>query len=254
MPIGWCGRLDRADQVKRLGYDYLETALGSMNLEDDASYRDAKAAVAAAALPTPVFNQFLAKAMYVVGPDVEPDRIRRYLERAAEVMRAAAAEIVVFGGGWARRVPEGWSRERADEQVLDMLSWSADALAGSGITVALEAQNHTETNHMTTIADAVRLARVADRANVRVIADIHHLYAEPEPFEIVTEAADWIVHVHLSDSGRQAPGTGSYDFAALFDRLRASGYAGRLSIECMAEIPEADMAATLQWVRARWNG
>jgi sugar phosphate isomerase/epimerase len=253
MAIGWCARIERGGDVKRVGYDFLEVALAPMNLEDDQSYRTAKAAASATPLATPVFNQFLPKSMYVVGPDVDRDRVVRYLERVADIAQAADGEIVVFGSGWARNVPEGWSRERADDQFLEMVGWSTDALKGTGVTLALEAQNHTETNYMTTIADAVRLAKLVNHPAVRVIADIYHLYMEPEPFDIVTDAADWIVHVHLSDVERKTPGTGTYDFQPLFDRLRASGYAGRLSVECMTEIPEPEMTQTLAWVRDHWN-
>jgi sugar phosphate isomerase/epimerase len=133
-----------------------------------------------------------------------------------------------------------------------MRGWCTDALHGTGVTLALEAQNYTETNYMTTIAEAVELARRIDDPTVRVIADIYHLYMQPEAFEIVTTAAAWIVHVHLSDSERKTPGTGSYDFDPLLERLKNVGYQGRMSVECMTEIPEPEMQHTLEFVRSRW--
>jgi len=76
---------------------------------------------------------------------------------------------------------------------------------------------------------------------------------EPESFDVVTASAAWIVHVHLSDAQRKAPGRGSYDVGPLFDRLRAAGDVGRLSIECMTEIPEPEMRQALDFVRTRWR-
>jgi sugar phosphate isomerase/epimerase len=254
MDIGWVGRIDRSDHVKRMGYDFLEVALAPMNLEDDDAFEAGKAAVKGSALPTPVFGQLLPQSMRVVGPDVDRGRIQRYLARVAEVTEAAGAAIVILGGGWARNVPEGWSRDRAHDQFLEMVSWCTDALDGTGIMLALEAQNHNETNFMTTIAEAVEIAKIIDRPDVRVIADIYHLYMEPEPFDVVTTSADWIVHVHLSDTERKTPGTASYDFDPLFDRLKASGYRGRLSIECFAEIPEPEMRRTRAFVKRGWEG
>jgi sugar phosphate isomerase/epimerase len=253
MDIGWVGHIDRSDQVQRIGYDFLEVALAPMNLEDDDAFEAAKAAVKGAALPTPVFSRLLPSSMRIVGPDVNRGRIQRYLARVAEVTGAAGAAIVVLGGGRVRNVPEGWSRGRAHDQFLEMVSWCTGALDGTGVMLALEAQNHTETNFMTTIAEAVALAKTIDHPDVRVIADIYHLYMEPEPFDVVTTSADWIVHVHLSDTERKTPGTASYDFDPLFDRLKASGYKGRLSIECFTEIPEPEMRRTLDFVRRGWN-
>lgn len=253
MNVGWCGPLERSQQVRALGFDFLEVALGPMNLEDDESFAAAQAAVARAPLPMPVFSRLLPLKMKIVGPDVDDGRIQRYLARMAEVTDAAGADIVVLGAGWARHVPGGWSRERAHQQFVETISWCADALADHGTIVALEAPNHAETNLVNTIAEAVDVAKIVDRPNVRVIADLYHLYAEPESFDVVTELAEWIVHVHLSDSNRRPPGGDSYDVGPLFERLKASGYRGRISIESMTEVPEAEMRRSLDFVRRRWD-
>jgi hypothetical protein len=39
---------------------------------------------------------------------------RAYLGRAAELLEAAGARIVVYGSGWSRNLPEGWSRDRQE--------------------------------------------------------------------------------------------------------------------------------------------
>jgi len=253
MNVGWCAGIERSEQVRAAGFDFLEVALGPMNLENDDAFDAAKAAVARAPLPTPVFSRLLPLSMRIVGPDVDGERVRRYMTRMAEVTDAAGADIVVLGAGWARNVPEGWNRDRAQAQFVDTVSWCADALRDSGAIVALEAPNHTETNLVTTMAEAVDVAKIVNRSNVRVIADLYHLYAEPEPFDVVTDLAEWIVHVHLSDIERKPLGPGSYDVDPLFGRLKASGYDGRLSIESMTEVPTEGMRQALDFVRQRWD-
>src|SRR5689334_4585780 len=132
MNVGWCGSLERSPQVRALGFDFLELALGPLNLEDDASFAAAKSAVAGTALPTPVFSRLLPLSMKIVGPDADGPRIQRYMTRVAEMAEAAAADVVVLGAGWARHVPDGWSRDRAREQLVQTVGWCADALAGCG--------------------------------------------------------------------------------------------------------------------------
>ena len=259
MDVGWCAPLDRSHQIRALGFDFLEVALGPLNLEDDGAFAAAKAAVARAPLPMPVFSRLLPLSMKIVGPGADRRRIQRYLARMAEITDAAGADIVVLGAGLARNVPDGWSRDRALEQLVETVSWCSDALADSGTIVALEAPNHAETNLVNTIAEAVDVAKIVNRSNVRVIADLYHLYAEPESFDVVTALSGWIVHVHLSDSNRRPPGPAGpsnddpYDVGPLFDRLKASGYDGRLSIESMTEVPDDTMRQALDFVRRRWD-
>ena len=252
MDIGWCARVEEADRIEAIGYDFLEVALAPMMLEDD-GFKAAAKAVTRTRFPHPVFNQFLPQDMHVVGPDVNRARVLRYLARAAEVLHAAGAKIVVFGSGWARNVPDGWRREDANGQFLEMVSWCTDALHGTGITLALEAQNRKETNFITTLGEAVSLAKTIDRPDVRVIADTYHLHEAAEPLDVVVASLERVAHVHVSDSDRRAPGDGAYDFDGFFDRLKAFGYQGRLSIEMMKEGTDEEMRRSLAFVRGRWG-
>lgn len=56
-----------------------------------------------------------------------------------------------------------------------------------------------------------------------------------DPFEIVDEMKDDIVHLHLSDNGADGdclpPGRGSFDFGRLFDVMDGAGYNGDAVIE-----------------------
>jgi sugar phosphate isomerase/epimerase len=120
-----------------------------MNLESDAAFDAARAAVERAPLPMPVFSRVLPLSMRIVDPEVDGRRIRRHMTRMAEVTDAAGADIVVLGAGWARTVSPGWSRDRARERFVETVSWCADALSDSGAVAALEAPNHAETNLVT---------------------------------------------------------------------------------------------------------
>lgn len=46
---------------------------------------------------------------------------------------------------------------------MDALSWAAEAFAGSGVVIALEAQNRLECNLVRLVGEAVDLARRLDR-------------------------------------------------------------------------------------------
>jgi len=253
MLLGWCAGLEDAPLLGRLGYDFVEVPLALLGLEDRGGLAAAVRAVRASPLPTAAFNVLFPRDLRVVGPEADGPRLRAYLARAAELLGEAGARVVALGSGWARNVPEGWERSRAEGQLLDALWLCADALEGTGVTLALEPLNRRESNIVNSVAEAVRLAELVDRPEVRVLADFYHMEEEREPLDALGAHGPWLAHVHVADTGRRNPGTGAYDHAAFLGRLRAAGYAGMVSAECVVERPEADMRHSLGFLRGLWE-
>jgi sugar phosphate isomerase/epimerase len=252
MKLGWCAPLAKAALVKQAGYDYLEVPLAGFGLEDQASLAAAKHAVAAAPLPLTVFNWFYPQDMRVVGPSVDVARIKSYLRRGAELMHHAGAKAAVLGSAWSRNVQDGEDRSAIERQLLENYGWVADAFAGSGVVVGIEAQNRKEANIITSMAEAVAYAEKIGRPDtLRVMADFYHIDEEREPLSDLALYADWIAHVQLADSGRLNPGTGSYDYESFFAFLRKGGYGGTVSVECMVPISEQGMHESQAFLR-RW--
>jgi len=251
--IGWCAPLDAASIVRDLGFDFLEPPLAAFGLEDQASLDRAKAAVAQTALPIAAFNWFYPRDFRIVGDSVDRDRVQSYMRRAAELVQHAGAGAVGLGSGWARNVPDGFSRARARDQILESLGWLADAFAGSGAMIGIEAQNRKEANIINRLAEAVDYAAALNRPDVvRIIADFYHMDEEAEPLEDLARFGDWIVHVQLADTGRLYPGTGAYDYDGFFRNLRAGGYAGTISVECMIPMEEAGIRDCEKFLRGHW--
>ena len=252
MRLGWCGPPQSGSRALAAGYDYLEVPLGPMNLEEAARYDECRSSFPDTGLPPLVFNQFLPHTLRVVGPDIDRDRILRYIDRVAHVMTGAHARVLVFGSGWARVIPPGWSRARAIDQLLEMLSWCGSTLAGTGIVLALEPQNEAETNFITTLAEAVSTVAMVNHRSIRVLADIYHLHMAREPVSAVIDAAAWLAHVHVSDSGRALPGLGEYEFQPFFTALHSAGYRGAVSVEVFDHVSDEGMRDAADWVRGQW--
>ena len=118
-----------------------------------------------------------------------------------------------------------------------------------GATLALEAQNLNETNFVTTLAEAARMAQALGGVSIGVVADTYHLHESGELLAVVAAVAGVIAHIHVSDSDRRLPGDGAYDFAAFFRCLNEGGYQGRLSIEMMRDVSDEEMHRALAFVR-----
>ena len=122
-----------------------------------------------------------------------------------------------------------------------------------GVTLVIEPLNRGETNIINSVPDAVALARSVDHPNILALADIYHMEEESEPFDHVLDAKGFLAHVHVADTGRFAPGTGSYDTIGLFRRLKTIGYEGRISVECSWRDFATEAPAACRFLRETWE-
>ena len=121
---------------------------------------------------------------------------------------------------------------RTDRQIQEFLGYCADASDRTGVVVAIEPLNLTESNILNTVTEGAEMARRIGRPGVRDLADTYHMEKDGEPLSAIVAAADVLAHTHTADTGRFAPGTGTYDHVAMFRAFREAGYDARLSIEC----------------------
>ena len=242
MKLGWCAPLRDAYLIRDAGFDYIELPLAA---------QDFSAAIDPP-LPVGAFNTFFPQDMRIVGPDVDAARLDDYLARAAALMASVNARAAVMGSAWARNVPDGFERARAEEQIVRALDRCADRLQGSGVTLAIEPLYRKESNILNSVAEGVWFARQVNRPEIRVLADFFHMDEEDEPLETLREHRDWVVHIHLADTGRRNPGTGTYDYDRFFGLLREIDYQGLMSAECKIDYPAHDMPHSLAFLRRHW--
>lgn len=251
--IGWCGTPDKAPFMQAAGLDYLELQLVPLKLEDNAAFAEAKAMVRELPLPVPVMSYLFPHDLRLVGPEIDEERARAYIDRVAELMAVGGATQVVYGSGWTRNVPEGFDPSRAEDQFVKALEWIAPALP-QGATLVIEPLNRKESNQCNSVADGVRLAKRTGLFNVKGLADFYHVDEEKEPLTTIAECGAQLAHVHLADTGRMNPGTGGYDYATFFVNLKLAGYQGRLSCECgVIGEPVAGMRHSAEFLRNTWQ-
>ncbi|HVV79804.1 MAG TPA: sugar phosphate isomerase/epimerase family protein [Pseudolabrys sp.] len=251
MKFGWCLPLSEATLIRQTGFDFLEAPLAPLGLETPSGLAAAKARIVECPAPIEAFNSLFPSGMKIVGPSVNNDAIVSQLGRIGEAVECAKAKIVVFGDGAARSVPVGFDRRRAEEQYLNCLAWAANALKGTGATLVIEPINRNRTNFLNSLSEAAHYAKLVNRSHVKVVADFYHMQEEQESLSEISAHKDWIVHIHLADTGRKNPGSGHYDYDAFFSELRSVGYTGRLVGECIISDPEAEMRYSATFLRAR---
>ncbi|MDW8234129.1 MAG: sugar phosphate isomerase/epimerase family protein [Roseiflexaceae bacterium] len=255
MRFGICVAPEHIATVAAAGFDFCELpARAVMPFDDDDTAAPALRAITAASIRPESFNVLIPGNIPLCGPRADLEVLRSYLRRAFSRMASLGAAIAVLGSGVARRIPDGWPRERALDQIADAVALAGDEAGRYGITLALEHLNRQECNVLNTVGECAAFILERGLRDVRLLADLHHIEVEHEPLEVVANAMPQVVHVHVAGGGRQSPDTPGYDYAGFMRILRAAGYDARISAECNWNSLADQAPVALAFMKAQWAG
>jgi fructoselysine 3-epimerase len=160
-------------------------------------------------------------------PEERAGAIDQY-KQVIELCSDLGGPTVMYIAGWQIY---GTSRIQAWEWSRRALSEVAKTAADFGITVVVE-PTPTDSNLIESCDDAIELMEQVGEKNVGLMFDTQHAYYRNEvPTDYVYRMDKHLRHVHLSEFGRGAPGTGPGDFVGLIAALREIGYDGYLAME-----------------------
>lgn len=187
----------------------------------------------ASALPILACNSFIRpKHLRCVGEEANHDEVLKWAEVVFSRIQKVNGKMVIFGSGGSRALKNGWPKEKADLQFVELLKKMGPIAQKYGVTVALEQLNSGECNYINTISEAAAILRAVDHPNVRLLADLYHMAKEGDTPEDLKAAADLLVHVEIAEkNGRTYPGIKGDDFRPFLRVLRDAGYKGAVSIE-----------------------
>ena len=247
---------DSTPAMKSAGFDYLEGNCQAYFKGDDADhdpagYRDDSA------LPIPAAAMLLPGDLKIVGPDRDPRRASVYMRRLLERAGRMKVDLVVFGSGRSRGVPDGYDRDAARGEILDFLRDAAPHAHAAGVTIVVEPLNRGECNILNGVAETMTYVRDVDSPAVACLVDSYHSWKEDEPLADVEAAMPWVKHVHVADrDGRTAPGGGGATpemYRDLFAVLKRGGYDGRISVEGKVDYDAEALRRALDFLRDQWS-
>jgi sugar phosphate isomerase/epimerase len=231
--VGYCTGLKTAEAAKAAGFDYVEVSATEVAGLSDADFEAAVARLRQAGVPTPAANLFVPQAIKIVGPDANVEQQMAHVRKVMERLSKLGVEILVFGSGGARRVPDGFSKDEAFKQLVDFSRRAADQAKKYNITVTIEPLRRQETNIINTAAEGLDLVTAVNHPNFQLMIDFYHLASEHEDPAIVIKGRDHLRHLHMANpQGRVFPQRWQeYDYAPFFAELKAIGYDKRISME-----------------------
>lgn len=231
MRFGCCVGPELVAAAAEAGYQFVELPVAVVQPErPEAEFAPVRKLLLAGPLRPEGWHLLLPADLKVTGPSVDWPRVSRYLYTALRRISAVGGAVVTFGSGGARHVPEGFPREEAWQQLVETLRVAGTVARGCGLMIAIEPLSAADCNIITSLPEAVGLARAVDMPEVGVVPDAYHMARDGHsPFDVV-DAAEWLAHVHMPPVAATAPG----EVGWMREFARALGWAGydwRVSIE-----------------------
>jgi sugar phosphate isomerase/epimerase len=162
------------------------------------------------------------------------DYVGRLIDLCAELAHASHSKdsVIVFGSPKQRSSNGGLSPQECVDIFREELARAAPRAESSGVTLLLEALSPSQTDVVTSLAEAVAVVEQIQSPAVQTMFDVHNAIDEIEPHtELVRKFRSHIRHVHVNEMDGREPGMGDYPFDALLATLAELEYPGWVSVE-----------------------
>lgn len=203
MKFGVCRGLDDFDSIKiasKIGVDYYECGFGSLANYDDGKFNNCKAFLKENNLPCLAANSFIPGELKVVGESIDYGALTEYLDKGFERAKALGIKKIVFGSGNARSFPDGYSLEKAKEQLVFFLSEYASPKAEkAGCVIVMEPLRFGESTMIHKVSDGIEIARLSGKKNVAGLADLYHVYGNNDSIEGIGKFNGELLHSHIAE-------------------------------------------------------
>lgn len=252
MQFGVCGDPAVAKFAAAAGFDFCEWSVGGLLKPRDSREDFLKSLERArsAELPYPVVNCFVPGDLKITGPDADLNKLQDYATTTFERAGEAGVEVIVFGSGGARAVPEGFDPREAHDQIVKFCRMFAPIAGQHGVTVVAEPLNSKECNIMTSVGECAALVREVDHPNLRLLVDSYHFLLDNDSYDDIITNGDLFAHVHVATAPKRvAPGADVCDLAPFFNALKQAGYNGRVSIEGKLAESHEDLPVAIREMR-----
>jgi sugar phosphate isomerase/epimerase len=123
------------------------------------------------------------------------------------------------------------------------------------VVILIEPINRNETPIINTIEDAASLIISMGLSNVSILIDSYHIYIEESGTKFasrIKKNLNNIKYIHIADSGRMSPGSGTYNLSYFIKAIKNAGFNGYISGE-VKPIPDCYEAARKTYSFLRSN-
>lgn len=253
--IGICSGIDNYALAQKAGYAFLEEGVRGFLVpsEPESVFFPILEKAKKSLLPVKACNSFLPGSMKSVGTDPVNEEILRFAEVAFKRAKLSGVKIIVFGSGGSRSIPEGFSKDEATRQFVELCKRLGPLAAKRDVIVVVEPLNTKECNFINSVAEGGEIVKAVDHPNIRLLADLYHMKMDDEGPENILGYGKLLSHVHIAEKeGRSAPGTHGEDFTAYFEALKKVNYKGAISVECKWQDMGKQASVAFRTITEQW--
>jgi len=235
--------------LKNAGFDYVETALSALYSAEQSEISDFLRVLDENNIKCEAVNVLFPGGIALTGENADHEKVKSYVNEVFEKTKAIKFKRVVFGSGGARKVPEGFEKEKAVEQIIQVINnYLLPAAEKYDFVLAIEELNKGETNIINSLEEAEYIADKVNSPRIKIVADLYHISLEKTDMNVLSRLVkkNLIAHCHIAnpyDSRYYPQGSDSAEaidlYKSFFGALRTNGYDERISIEG-AMRPNAD--------------
>ncbi|HBL74667.1 MAG: xylose isomerase [Bacteroidetes bacterium GWF2_42_66] len=250
--IGVCTSVTNSEILKKYGYSYIEEGVRNFLVpsESEDKFSEQLALAGKSKLPVTACNSFLPGNLKSVGKEAVHTEILKFAETAFRRAKITGVKIIVFGSGGSRAIPEGFPREKAKEQFINLCSQMGPIAAKYDVIVVIEPLNKKECNFINSVSEGGEIVKAVKHPNIQLLADLYHMKMDDEGPESILKYGKLLRHVHIAEKeGRAAPGTHREDFRPYFEALKKVRYKGNISVECKWENFEAQIPLVIKAIQ-----
>jgi len=259
IPLGVCTSYSNAALIKSFGYTFVEEGVGRFLIPDEKSGGDAQYAknlemLKSVGVPVRSYTSFFPGDLKSVGEELHHEAILQRTELALKRAKEVGSTNIVFGSGGSRRIPDGFDREKAKQQHIELSKKMAPLAEKYKITISIEPLNKSETNFVNSLAEGAEIVEAVNNPWFRLLADIYHMKKDGEGPEQIIKYGKLIVHCHIAEKeNRTPPGVEGDDFRPYFRALKKIKYKNGLSLECRWKDFETEVKNAIGVIREQWR-
>jgi len=252
--FGVCTSYKNYLMLKGAGYDYVEESVGRLLSPNLPSVKVSGlfSQIKETGIEIYACNSFLPRSLKSVGEQANHETVLKYADIVFQRSKQLGVKGIVFGSSGSRRMPEGFSREKAEVQFVELLKKMAPLAQSYGVEIWLEPLNRKEDNFINTQVQGAAIIEKVGHPSLGMVCDLFHVARNGETPESFRETTRYVRHCHIAEKAkRTAPGMEKFDFKPYFSALKKGGYRGRMSMECGWENMQKQAVDVRKYVQAQ---
>jgi D-psicose/D-tagatose/L-ribulose 3-epimerase len=256
IPVGWCilAKLEAFADAKSAGFEYVELALQGVLPLSDEEFQKLLSQLQASNLTVRSGYNSIPKEIMLVGPEANAAKQDEHLSRLLARAKALKVPYLILNAGASWKVPEGFPREEAFKQLTEFGRRFASAAARENITVLLEPQRNSDSNMITTIAEAVALVEAVNHPNFQMMVDYSFMRIQKDDVNALAKAGRHLRHVHIANPDKNPRvypmDPAESDYAPFFAVLKQIGYCGGISVHAGTKDFASEAPRAIAFLRA----